>query len=69
MDVRILGFCSEGGKALEQVPQKCGGSPVPGDIQGQAGPGSEQPDLALFIAGELNMMTFTYPFQLQAFYG
>ena len=27
---------SEGGEALEQAAQRCGGSPVPGDIQGQA---------------------------------
>ena len=42
---------------MEQVAQKDGGCPVPGDTQGQAGWGSEQPDLlsvSLFIAGELN---------------
>jgi len=30
-------------KALEQVAQGGGGCPVHADIQGQAGPGSEQP--------------------------
>ena len=29
--------------------QRGGGSPVPGDIQGQAGPGFEQPDLAVGV--------------------
>ena len=40
---------------------------VHGDIQGQAGPGSEQHDQAmvsLFIEGELHQMTFKGPFQL-----
>jgi len=34
-------FHSDGGKALEQVLQRCGGCLVPGDFQGQAGPVSE----------------------------
>jgi len=29
--------------------RSCGGSPVPGDIQGQAAPGSEQPDLVVGV--------------------
>ena len=29
--------------------RSCGGSPVPGDIQGQAAPGSEQPDLVVDV--------------------
>ena len=36
--------CSKGGEALEQVAQRGGGCPAPGDIQGQAGWGSKQPD-------------------------
>lgn len=36
----------KGGEALEQVTQRGGGCPLLGDIQGQAGEGSEQPDLA-----------------------
>jgi len=34
-------------EALEQGGQRCGGCPIPGDIQGHAGPGSEQPHLAV----------------------
>ena len=30
-------FYGDGGEALEQVAQRGGGSPIPGDIQGQAG--------------------------------
>ena len=47
LDVRLFflnHYYSKNNEALEQVAQKCGGSPVSGDIQGQAGPGSEQPD-------------------------
>ena len=42
-----------------------------GDTQGQAGWGSEQPDLAvgsLFIAGELDQITFKGSFQLKRVY-
>jgi len=34
---------------LEQVAQRGGGCPTPGDIQGQAGWGSEQLDLAVGV--------------------
>jgi len=34
-------FYSKGGETLGQVAQKGGGCPVPGDIQGQTGWGSE----------------------------
>lgn len=37
---------SQSDEALEQVAQRGGGCCVLGDIQGQAGPGSEQTDLA-----------------------
>ena len=37
------------GEALEQVAQRCGGSPVPGDSQGEDGWGPEQPDLAVDV--------------------
>ena len=33
----------------KQVAQRGGGCPVFGDIEGQAGPGSEQPDLAVGV--------------------
>jgi len=39
-------FYSEGGKALEQTAQKCGGCPVPGDFQGKAQTG---PDLTVDV--------------------
>ena len=48
-------FCSE---ALEQVAQRCGGCPIPGDFQGEAGSSPGQHDLAvvsLFIAGGLDL--------------
>jgi len=38
-------FHSEGGETQEQVAQRSGRCPIPGNIQGQAGGGSEQPDL------------------------
>ena len=42
-------FYSEGSEALEQAAQRCGGCPIPGDIQGQAGPRSQQHDLAVYV--------------------
>jgi len=39
-------FYSEGGGTLVQVAQRGGRCPIPGNIQGQVGRGSEQPDLA-----------------------
>jgi len=38
-------FDSEGGETLAQVAQRGGSCSVPGNIQVQAGEGSEQPDL------------------------
>ena len=37
------------GEAQEQVAQSCGGSPIPGDMQDQAGPVFKQPDLAVDV--------------------
>ena len=37
-------FYNEGGKTLEEVAQRGGRCPIPGNIQGQVGRGSEQPD-------------------------
>ena len=50
-----MGFSGSGGEALEQVAQRGGGCPIPGD-SGQAGWGAEQLDLqvSLFIARELD---------------
>jgi len=42
-------FYSEGGETLELVAQRCDGCPIPGDIQGWAGSGSEQPDVAVGV--------------------
>ena len=42
-------FYSMGGEALQQIAQRCGGWPIPGDTQGQAGQGSEQLDLAVGV--------------------
>lgn len=36
-------------KHWHRVAQRDGGLPVPGDIQGQAGQGPEQPDVAVDI--------------------
>ena len=58
--------CTEG-TALEQVDLRGCGCPVPGDIQGQAGWGSEHSEVSLFIAGELDQMDFKCPFQLKRF--
>jgi len=41
--------CIKGSEALKQVAQRGGGCPIPGDIQVQAGWGSEQPDLAIDV--------------------
>jgi len=53
---------------LEQVAWRSSECPLVGDIQGQAGWGSEQPDLlqvSLFIAGGLDWMAFKDSFQLK----
>jgi len=38
-------FYDEGCETLQQVAQRGGRCPIPGNIQGQAGLGSEQPGL------------------------
>jgi len=38
-------FCCEGGETLKEVAWRGSGGPIPGNIQGQLGRGSEQPDL------------------------
>ena len=42
-------FFNKSNEALAQVAQRGGGCLVPGDIQGQAGWGSEQPDVAVDV--------------------
>jgi len=44
-DIRKKLFHHEGGETLEQVAQRSSGGPVPGNIQGQVGQGSEQAGL------------------------
>ena len=43
-------FYNEGGETLEQAAQRDGRCPIPGNIQGQIGQGSEQPDLVEDVA-------------------
>jgi len=38
-------FYDENGETLEQISQRGSGGPIPGNIQGQVGRGSEQPGL------------------------
>ena len=42
-------FYNKNVEALEQITQRGGRSPVPGDIQNQAGWDSEQPDLSIDV--------------------
>jgi len=49
LDLRKKFFYDKGGEALEQLAQGGDGSPILGDIQGQAGQGSEQPNLAVSV--------------------
>ena len=49
MGKNIYIFYDKSNEALEQVAQRGGGCYVSGDIQGQAGWGSEQPDLPVGV--------------------
>jgi len=49
LDIKKLVLYSKSSEALEQVAQRRGGCPIPGDIQGQVGWGSEQPDPAIGV--------------------
>ena len=42
-------FYDKAGETLEQAAQRGGGCPIPGDILGQAGRGSEQSDGAVGV--------------------
>jgi len=44
-----LFFYNEDGETLAQIAQRDGRYPIPGIIQGQAGWGSEQPDLVEYV--------------------
>jgi len=50
LDIRKKFLYDEGGETLAQVAQRGGRCPIPGNIQGQAGQGSEQPDLLEDVA-------------------
>jgi len=45
LDIRKTFFYHKASETLEQVAQRGSGGPIPGNIQGQVGWGSEQPDL------------------------
>jgi len=45
LDIREEIFYNEGGETVERIAWRGSGGPVPGNIQGQVGWGSEQPDL------------------------
>jgi len=45
-------FYTEGGETLDQVAQRGGRCPIPGNIQGQVGRGSEQLDLVEEVADQ-----------------
>ena len=50
LDVRKKSvFYREGGEVLEQIAQRGGGCPIPGDFKDQGGWGSEQPDLSVCV--------------------
>jgi len=54
-------------EAIKQVAQGCSWCPIPGDFQGEGGPGPGQCDLAvvsLFTVGEMDWTAFKGPFQL-----
>lgn len=56
LDNRGKNICGEGGETLEQVADRNCGFPIPGNIQGQVGLGSEQYDVAEhLIAGQLEL--------------
>ena len=51
-------FYGKGGATLDQVAQRGGRCPIPGNVQGQVGRGSEQPGLveaALLTAGRVGL--------------
>ena len=48
-DIRKKFFYNKSSEALEQAAHRCGGCPVPGAIQGQAGRGSEHFGLAVGV--------------------
>ena len=63
--------CTFSSRLRTDFAQRGGGFPIPADIHGQAGWGSEhllELWVSLFIAGVLDKITFKDPFQLKQFY-
>ena len=63
-------FRGKGSKVLKWIAQIDGGRPVPEDIQGRDGWGSEQSDLAVAVPAHCSGIgpdTFKRPFQLNKF--
>ena len=62
---------SESGETVEQASRRGGRCPIPGNIQGQAGQGSEQPNLVVdspaYCRG-IDKITFNDPFQPKLLY-
>lgn len=56
-------FDDGGGETLAQVAQRTGDCPIPGNIQGQLGQGSEQHFLVENMAEGLDLMIFKGPTQ------
>ena len=64
-------FYSKGGEAQLQVAQRGGGCPILGDIQGQAGRGSEHPmglGVSWFTAGSWTRWPLEVPSNSNEFY-
>ena len=60
-------FYAEGGETLEQVAQRGGGCPIPGNIQAQLSKVIPL-KVALLVAGGLDSITCKGPFQPQTFH-
>ena len=71
LGMRKKGFYNQGGETLAEVDQRGGGCPIPGDTQGQAGWGSEQPDGAVGVPAHcrgLNWVILRGLLQIKGFY-
>lgn len=68
MGIRKKVFYNEGAEALEQVAHRCGGCPILGDIQVQAGPCPGQPDLSVDVLVHWRAAGLRGLFKLEGFY-
>jgi len=57
-------FYDEGREALEEVAQRGGSCPIPGNIQGQVGQGSEQPDLVVDVPTQCRGVGLRWPLKV-----